>query len=81
MIDVALGRGAFMFGYVLSELRRRLRGLFDTPMRLLAGAAFMTLAMAAIEYDEYIAPGVSRLSDAWTMAATDFSRKLAGFTL
>jgi hypothetical protein len=70
-----------MFGYGLNELKDQLRGLFNTQLRLLAGAAFMTVAMAAIEYDEYIAPGVSRLSDAWTMAATDFSRKLAGFTL
>jgi hypothetical protein len=75
--------GRVMFGYTidLSELKQKLRGAFNAHWRALAGAAFMALAMAAIEYDEILAPEVSRISDGWTSAATDFSRRLASFTL
>jgi hypothetical protein len=43
--------------------------------------AFMALAMASIQYDEIIAPGVGRISDAWNSATSDLGRSLAGFTL
>jgi uncharacterized membrane protein len=72
-----------MFGYAidLGEVRRILRGVLDAQWRTFAGLVFMALAMAAIEYDEFIAPEVSRISDGWSTVATDFSRRLASFTL
>ncbi|GIK49963.1 MAG: hypothetical protein KJZ75_02010 [Hyphomonadaceae bacterium] len=72
-----------MFGYVidLSGVRSWLRDFADAQWRMLGGLAFMIIAIAAIQYDELVAPEVSRLSDSWSSAATDFSRKLASFTL
>jgi hypothetical protein len=71
-----------MFSYLIdfSDVKRRLKRLFDAHWRGLAGVAFMALAMAAIEYDEIIAPEVNRLSDGWSTVA-DFSRRLTSFTL
>lgn len=66
---------------MVQELKSTLRGLFDRQLRLWAGMAFMALAMASIQYDEIIAPGVGRISDAWNSAATDLGRTLASFTL
>ena len=77
MIDAGLGMGRVM----VQELRATLRGLFDTQFRLWAGMAFMTLALASIQYDEIIAPGVGRISDAWNSATSDLGRTLASFTL
>ena len=71
----------FDFNLALNGVRDGLGRLFDTHWRALAGAAFMCMAMAAIEYDEVIAPKVERLSDGWSTAATDLSRRLASFTL
>lgn len=72
-----------MFGYVidLSGVKSGLRQLGDTYWRMLGGFAFIVIAMAAIQYDEYIAPEVSRLSDGWSTAATDLSRRVASFSL
>lgn len=72
-----------MFGYVidLSGVRSWLRDFADAQWRMLGGLAFMIIAIAAIQYDELVAPEVSRLSDSWSSPATDFSRKLASFTL
>ena len=72
-----------MFGYVidLSGVKSWLREMGDAHWRALGGLAFMIIAMAAIQYDEHIAPEVSRISDGWSTAATDFSRKVASFTL
>ncbi len=70
-----------MFGIDLNEMKQKLRSVFDGQYRVWAGLAFMLLAMAAIEYDEIIAPEVSRFSDAWGSVATDFSRRLSSFTL
>lgn len=65
----------------LGGLKDQMRGAFDTQLRFWAGVAFTALALAAIEYEEVIAPNVSRVSDACGAVATDFSRKLASFTL
>jgi hypothetical protein len=46
-----------------------------------AGAAFMVLAMAAIQYEERLAPELTRLNDGFSHVATDFSKKMASFTL
>lgn len=72
-----------MFGYVidLSGVKSWLHDFADAQWRTLGGLAFMIIAMAAIQYDELVAPEMNRLSDSWSTAATDFSRKLASFTL
>jgi hypothetical protein len=70
-----------MFGFDLSEMKQKLRYAWDAQVRVWAGAAFVALAMASIQYEEVIAPGVDRLSDSWSTAATDFSRRLTSFTL
>jgi hypothetical protein len=69
-----------MFGHVFAELKQRARRLLDAQWRALAGVAFMCLAMAAIQYDEIIAPEVARLSDGWSSAAAGLGRKLSSFT-
>jgi hypothetical protein len=64
----------------LRDVKDTLRRFANTQVGALAGIAFMFMAMAAIEYDELIAPNVSWISDAWTVAG-DFSRKITSFTL
>lgn len=66
---------------MIDDMKTTLRSLFDRQFRLWAGMAFMTLALASIQYDEIIAPGVGRISDAWNSATTDLGRTLASFTL
>ena len=77
MIDAGLGMGRVM----VDDLKASLRSLCDTQFRLWAGMAFMVLAMASIQFDEIIVPGVGRISDAWNSATSDLGRSLAGFTL
>jgi len=64
-----------------TELKQTIRSAFDRQWRTCAGLVFMALAMFAIQYDEVIAPEVDRFSEGWSTVATDFSRKLASFTL
>lgn len=66
---------------MINDLKATLRSLGNTQFRLWAGMAFMVLAMASIQYDEIIAPGVGRISDAWNSATSDLGRTLASFTL
>lgn len=70
-----------MIGVLLSDLKQTLRDAFDAQFRLWAGAVFMALALVSIQYEEIIAPGVNRLSDAWGHAASDVGRRLTSFTL
>lgn len=70
-----------MFKSALNELKQYLRMLADAQWRALAGMAFVLMAIAAIEYEERVAPEMARLSDGWSHVATDFSRRLASFTL
>ena len=70
-----------MFKIAFIELKQNLRSAFDTHWRGLAGVAFMVMAMAAIQYDERLAPELTRLNDGFSHVATDFSKKLASFTL
>jgi len=72
-----------MFGYSidLSGVKSWLGEAGDALWRVLGGFAFMILAIAAIQYDELVAPEVSRISDGWSNVATDVGRKLASFTL
>jgi hypothetical protein len=66
---------------MLDDVKATLRGLLDKQFRLWAGMAFMVLAITSIQYDEIIAPGVGRISEAWNTAASDLGRTLASFTL
>ena len=70
-----------MFKIALIELKQNFHSAFDTHWRGLAGLAFMVLAMASIQYDEQVAPELARLNDGFSPVATDFSKKLASFTL
>lgn len=64
-----------MLTFVLGGARETIRRAFSAQYRMFAGLAFLMLALAAIQYDEQIAPGVSRVSDAWA-SATQIGRKL-----
>jgi hypothetical protein len=69
-----------MFKSALNELKQHLRTLADAQWRALAGMAFVLMAMAAIEYEERVAPEMARLSAGWSQVS-DFSRRLASFNL
>lgn len=66
---------------MLDDLKAALQRLGDRQFRLWAGMAFVVLAMASIQYDEFIAPGVGRISEALNSATSDLGRTLASFTL
>ena len=68
-----------MFGIVIDwpDVKRQLRQAFGVLWAGFAGIAFMAMAMVSIEYEEVIAPGVSRISGACSAAAQDFGRKLS----
>lgn len=70
-----------MFKIAAIELKQNFRSLFDAQWRAMAGIAFMLMATAAIQYDERLAPELTRLNDGFTHVATDFSKKLSSFTL
>jgi hypothetical protein len=72
-----------MFGFMIDwpDAKERLRNALDAHWRRWAGAAFMALAMFAIEYEEIIQPGVDRLSGAWGSAASELGRKLTSLAL
>lgn len=70
-----------MFSFHVNDLREAVKSALDTQVRIWAGVAFMALAMAAIQYDEIIAPKVVGFSDGIGSVATDMSRRLASFTL
>ena len=70
-----------MFGFALSEMQQHAMQRWDSVYRFFVGAAFVVMAAAMIQYEEQIAPSVERVSDAWSMAATDFSRRLSSLTL
>ena len=55
--------------------------LFNAHWRACAGAAFVVLALASIEYDEVLAPEMSRLSTTWSTLTGDFGRRISSFTL
>lgn len=71
-----------MFGFAFdwNDIAAKAREALAPQWRGLAGAFFVVLALAAIEYDEFVAPSVSRISDAWSTAA-DFGRKLTTLSL
>ncbi len=65
----------------LFDMKQSLRGASAFVFHAGASAAFMLMAMFAIQYDELIAPEMHRVSDAWGSVATDLGRKLASFAL
>jgi hypothetical protein len=65
----------------LGDLKQLLRTWRDAQFRFWAGAAFVMLAMVSIQYEEVIAPGVSRVGLALDGATADFRTKLSSFTL
>lgn len=70
-----------MFGSLLNDMRQTLRSAFDVQYRVWAGLAFMALAMAAIQYDEVVAPRVHGLTDGFGAIASDMRTRLSSFTL
>lgn len=72
-----------MFGFAigLHDVRERFRRVFNAQWRAWAGAAFVALALASIEYDEVVAPGMNRLSGAWSNVAADFGRRFSSLAL
>ncbi len=70
-----------MFKIALIELQQNFRSVLDAHWRGVAGLAFTVLAMAAIQYDEHLAPELNRLNNGFSHVAMDFSKKLASFTL
>lgn len=72
-----------MFGYAidLNDFVAKAREALAPHWRGMAGAFFTVLALVAIEYDEFVAPSVNRISEAWSATAKDFSGKLTSFTL
>lgn len=70
-----------MFGSFLNGMRQSLRSAFDAQYRVLAGLAFMALAMAAIQYDEVVAPKVHGLTDGFGAIASDMKTRLSSLTL
>jgi hypothetical protein len=70
-----------MFGSLLNDMRQSLRSAFDAQYRVWAGLAFMALAMAAIQYDEVVAPKVHGLTDGFGAIASDMRSRISSFTL
>lgn len=60
-----------------TDVKFQMRRVLDAQWVRLAGAAFVALAMMSIEYEEVIAPSLSRATDAWSAATLDIGRKLA----
>lgn len=50
----------------LSDAREALSNVFNQHLRTWIGAAFVALAMLSIQYEEVIAPNVSRITDAFS---------------
>ena len=70
-----------MFGFSLSGLKEHVLATIDAQLRILVGVGFVAMAMAAIEYDEIIAPSVSKISGAWGSVASDLGRKVSSLAL
>ena len=70
-----------MLSSAMSDMKQAMRSLWNAQYRVLAGLAFMALAMVAIQYDEVLAPKVNGLSDGFGAIASDMSRRLTSFTL
>lgn len=64
----------------LYDLRAGLRVLLAAQTKTWMGAAFVAAAMFSIQYDEVLAPHVTRITEAWTNTAADLTRKLASFS-
>lgn len=74
---LALERVMFRIKINWSDVQRQMSRLLDAQLVRIVGIAFVALATVSIEYDEVIAPGLSRVSGAWASVTHDFGRKLA----
>ena len=59
----------------LHDLKARWRDLSHGVLNTCLGAVFVAIAVSAIGYHETIAPGLSRMTDAWTSTAGDLTRR------
>jgi hypothetical protein len=57
-----------MISFALGDVRETFTNLFNAHLRTWVGAAFVAVAMLAIQYEEVVAPNVSRISNAWSAA-------------
>lgn len=69
-----------MFSYLidLADFKYAVHQAWDAQWRKGAGVVFMLLAVAAIQYDEVIAPELSRWSDALSSVSSELGRKVTG---
>lgn len=63
----------FAFSATKQRLHAAAAGMFHAS----AGVAFMLMAMAAIQYDEFVAPEVARVSEGWG-AVAEVGKRLVG---
>ena len=63
--------------FAFSATKQRLRAISAHMFHACAGAAFMVMAMAAIQYDEFVAPEVARVSESWGSVA-ELGKRLVG---
>lgn len=61
----------------LPEWRARWRDVTLTLVSTCLGAVFVAMAVVSIEYDETIAPGLSRLTEGWASTAADLTKRFA----
>jgi hypothetical protein len=55
-----------MIALDFSDAREALTNVLNNHVRTWMGAAFVALAMLSIQYEEVIAPSVSRIGEAWS---------------
>lgn len=59
-----------------TDVKHQTRHMVSAHFARMAGVAFAALAMVSIEYEEVIAPSLSRVSDAWSSVTIDIGRKV-----
>lgn len=67
--------------FAFSATKQRLRAISAHMFHGCAGVAFMLMAMFAIQYEEFVAPELARVTDAWGTAATEAGKRLMSFSL
>jgi hypothetical protein len=67
--------------FAFSATKQRLRAAVASMFHAGAGVAFMLMAMFAIQYEEFVAPELARVGDAWGSAATEAGKRLMSFSL
>jgi hypothetical protein len=67
-----------MLPFDVRELNAQGREFAQGLLRACLGALFVAIAVASIEYQETIAPGLNRLSEGWSTTAADLGRRITG---